>query len=224
MHWVPTGQTVNKGYNVEVLREFRKRLLVKRPILLQSGQWHFQQDNAPVHNFILVTDYLTKIGIKTVDPPPYNPDIASCDFCLLPKLKEKLRGCHYVTSKEAIAKVIDTHTQEDLHEAFQRFLERYKCIAGKGDYFEGDFNIMCVRSIKVPTRKKSGVLLCVPCILVVFGSHSRNGHINLCSTLVLCRSILAELLLCLTIRFDVFIFSIYIYIYIYILTFLLHLC
>ena len=25
MHWVPTGQTVNKEYNVEVLREFRKR-------------------------------------------------------------------------------------------------------------------------------------------------------------------------------------------------------
>ena len=26
MHWVPTGQTVNKEYYVEVLREFRKRL------------------------------------------------------------------------------------------------------------------------------------------------------------------------------------------------------
>ena len=25
MHWVPTGQTVNKEYYVEVLREFRKR-------------------------------------------------------------------------------------------------------------------------------------------------------------------------------------------------------
>ena len=37
---------------------------------LQSGQWHFHQDNAPVHNSILVTDYLTKIGIKTVPQPP----------------------------------------------------------------------------------------------------------------------------------------------------------
>ena len=25
MHWIPTGQTVNKEYYVEVLREFRKR-------------------------------------------------------------------------------------------------------------------------------------------------------------------------------------------------------
>ena len=41
MHWVPTGQTVNKEYYVEVLREFRKRFRRKRPALFKSGQWHF---------------------------------------------------------------------------------------------------------------------------------------------------------------------------------------
>ena len=60
MHWVPTGQTVNKEYSVDVLRGFRKRLLRKRPALFKSGQGHFQQDNTPVHNSILVTDYLAK--------------------------------------------------------------------------------------------------------------------------------------------------------------------
>ena len=36
-------------------------------------------------------------------------------------------------------KVIDTLTQEDFHGAFQKLLEWYnKCIAGGGDYFEGD--------------------------------------------------------------------------------------
>ena len=33
MHWVPTGQTVNKEYYVEVLREFRKKFRWKRPAL-----------------------------------------------------------------------------------------------------------------------------------------------------------------------------------------------
>ena len=66
MHWVTSGQTVNKEYYVEVLREFRKRFRWKRPALFKSGQWHFHQDNVPVHNSILVTDYLTKMGIKTV--------------------------------------------------------------------------------------------------------------------------------------------------------------
>ena len=94
-----------------------------------SSQWHFHQDNAPVHNSILVTDCLTKMGIKTVPQPPYSPDLAPCDFCLFPKL----RDCRYETieeMKEAVTKVIDTLTQEDFHGAFQKLLERYnKCIA-----------------------------------------------------------------------------------------------
>ena len=37
MHWVPTGQTVNKECYVEFLREFRKRFQGKRPELFKSG-------------------------------------------------------------------------------------------------------------------------------------------------------------------------------------------
>ena len=41
--------------------------------------------------------------------------------------------------KEAVAKVIDTLTQEDFYGAFHKVWERYnKCIAVGGDYFEGD--------------------------------------------------------------------------------------
>ena len=40
--------------------------------------------------------------------------------------------------KEAVTKVIDTLTQEDFHRALQKLLERYKCIASRGDYFEVD--------------------------------------------------------------------------------------
>ena len=77
------------------------------------------------------------MGIKTVPHRPYRPDLVPCDFWLFPKL----RGCCYETieeMKEAVMEVIDTLTQEDFHEAFQKLLERYKCIAVGGDYFEGD--------------------------------------------------------------------------------------
>ena len=107
------------------------------PALFKSAQWHFHQDNAPVLNSILVTDYLSKIGIKTVPHLPYSTDVAPCDFWLFPKL----RGCRYETieeMKEAVTKVIDTLKQEDFHGAFEKMLERYKCIAARGDYFEGD--------------------------------------------------------------------------------------
>ena len=63
------------------------------------------------------------MGIKTVPHPPYSPDLAPCDFWFFPKL----RGCRYDTiteMKEALTKVIDTLTQEDLYGAFQKLLER----------------------------------------------------------------------------------------------------
>ena len=149
-----------------MLREFRKRFHRKRSALFKSCQWHFQQDNAPVHNSILVTDYLIKIGIKTVPHPPYCPDLAPCDFWLFPKLS----GCRYETieeMKEAVTKVIVAPTKEDFHGAFEKLLERYnKCIAAGGDYFEGDLSFMCLLSIKVPIRKNSGNLFNDPCICI----------------------------------------------------------
>ena len=74
------------------------------------------------------------MGIKTVPQPPYSRDLAPCNFRLFPKL----RGCCKETieeMKEAVTKVIE----EDFHGAFQKLLEPYnKCIAARGDYFEGD--------------------------------------------------------------------------------------
>ena len=94
---------------VEVLREFRKRFRRNRPALFKSGQWRFHQDNVAVHNSILVTDYLRKMGIKTVSRALDRPDLVPCDFWIFPKL----RDCRYETiegKKEAVTKVIDTLT------------------------------------------------------------------------------------------------------------------
>ena len=98
------------------------------------------------------------MGIKTIPHLPYSPDLAPCDFCLF----LKLGGCRYETieeMKEAVTKVIDMLTQEDFHRAFQKLLERYnKCIAVGGDYFKEEKSFMCILSINVPIRKKSGNL------------------------------------------------------------------
>ena len=77
--------------------------------------------------------------------------------------------------KEAVTKVIDTNTQEDFHEALQKLLEQYnKFVAARGDYFEGVYSFMCVLSINVPIRKKSGnlfndprIYMCVIKIVVI---------------------------------------------------------
>ena len=62
------------------------------------------------------------MGTKTVPQPPYSPGLALCDFWLFPKL----RGFRYERieeMKEAVRKVIDTLTQEDLNGALQKLLK-----------------------------------------------------------------------------------------------------
>ena len=79
------------------------------------------------------------MGIKTVPHHPYSPDLTPCAFYLFPKLRGCRRYETFEEMKEAVIKVIDTLTQEDIHGAFQKLLERYKkCIATGGYYFEGD--------------------------------------------------------------------------------------
>ena len=115
------------------------------------------------------------MGIKTVPHPFYSLDLAPCDFWLF----SKLRGCRYETieeMKEAVTKVIETLIQEDFHGAFQKLLERYKLLASGGDYCEGDKSFMCILSIKVPVRKKSGNLFNDPRI---YPSINVNIHIIL---------------------------------------------
>ena len=119
--------------------------------------------------------------IKTAPHPPYSPDLASCDFWLFPKV----RGFSYETIegiKEAVMKVIGTLKPEDFNGAFQKLLERHKCIAAGEDYFEGAESFMCELLIKVPTRKKSGYSTYAPCILFINGC--RKISISLLSLFV----------------------------------------
>ena len=128
MHWVPTGQTVNKEYYVEVLREFRKRFHRKRPALFPWGQCTSPQLH-PCHRLFDQDGHQDSFSASLLTRP------CSLWLWLFPKRKEKLRGCRYETieeMKEGVTKVIDTLTQEDFHG------ERYdKCIAAEGDFFEG---------------------------------------------------------------------------------------
>ena len=141
MHWVPTGQTVNKEYYVEVLREFRKRFRRNSPALSKSGQWHFHQDNAPFLNSILVTDYLIKMGINKGDERGCNEDHLHAQTIGLPS-----------TLPEVVETVQQVHCSR--RRLLRRGLEFHVCTA-----------------IKVPIQKKSGNVLCAPCIFLYIYLH-----------------------------------------------------
>ena len=62
---------------------------VQQEIPREEANRAMHQGNALVNNYIHVTNYLTKTGIKTVPQPPYRRHLAPCDFWLF----HKLRNC-----------------------------------------------------------------------------------------------------------------------------------
>jgi len=66
----------------------------------------------------------------------------SLDFFSFPRLKNHLKGCHFGTL-DNIQKGVTDELKGILAEAFQHYYEQWKqrlrrCVAAKGNYFEGD--------------------------------------------------------------------------------------
>ena len=150
--WLAKGLGLGLGLLWWGFKGVQEEIRSEEASILQIGSVAFPPGQCTSPQF-LVTDYLTKMDIKTVPQPPYSRDLAPCDFWLFPKL----RGCRYETievRKEAVTKVVYMLTQEDFHGSFQKLLKQFKCIAAGGDYFEGDKRFMCLLSIKVAIWKK----------------------------------------------------------------------
>jgi len=86
--------------------------------------------------------FLAKNKFALIPHPPYSPDLAPCDFFLFPKMKLKRKGRRFDTITENQAetqKVLDTLTEKDFQEAFQKRRRRWdRCLHSGGNYFEGD--------------------------------------------------------------------------------------
>jgi len=66
--FVPTGQTVNQVYYLEVLERVREKVRQKRPELFVNNSWILHYDNAPAHMTLSVREFLATKEI------PYFPD------------------------------------------------------------------------------------------------------------------------------------------------------
>ena len=72
--------------------------------------------------------------------PPYSPNLAPCDFFLLPSLKTKLQGIQFETSEAVLKKsevILKDLTKNGLHDVFEEWQQCCKkCIQLGGEYFE----------------------------------------------------------------------------------------
>ena len=55
--FVPTGQTVNQVYYLEVLERLSEKVRRKRPELFANNSWISHHDNAPAHTALSVREF-----------------------------------------------------------------------------------------------------------------------------------------------------------------------
>lgn len=140
--FVPQGQTVNKEFYVQVLRRLREDVRRKRPELWKNKSWVLHHNNAPSHSSLLVSQFLAGNEIAVLPHPPYSPDLAPADFFLFPKLKTTLKGRRFQSVDEIqqnSQRQLRTISQNEFQGAFQQWQKRWeRCVASRGEYFEGD--------------------------------------------------------------------------------------
>jgi hypothetical protein len=85
--FVPTGQTVNEVYYLEVLKRLREKVRRKRPEIFANNSWVLHHDNAPAHTALSVREFLDTKQINVLEHPAYLPDLAPNYFFSVPEDK-----------------------------------------------------------------------------------------------------------------------------------------
>ena len=93
--FLPQGQTVNQYVYKEILRRLRRSVRDKRWDLWENNAWVLYHDNAPSHSALSIQQFLAERNVSTLEQPPYSPDLAPCDFFLIPKLKGVIKGTRF---------------------------------------------------------------------------------------------------------------------------------
>jgi len=67
--FIPTGQTVNQVFYLEVLERLREKVRQKRPELFANNSWILHNDNAPAHTAVSVREFLAIKQITVLEHP-----------------------------------------------------------------------------------------------------------------------------------------------------------
>ena len=87
LDFLPKRITIIGVYYANLLDQLRTAISEKRRGKLSKGVL-LQKDNARVHTCKVAMDAVERYGYELIQHPAYSPDLAPCDFFLLPNLKE----------------------------------------------------------------------------------------------------------------------------------------
>ena len=95
-------------------------------------------DNARPHVHSNVHNFLKSKGMKTIDHPPYSPDLAPCDYWLFDYIKDRLDDeINAETLATSITNIVSSIPHSEYCKTFKKYIERLElCVLAEGDYFE----------------------------------------------------------------------------------------
>lgn len=89
------------------------------------GTNHLGTINTTVHSVLSVKAFLAKYSILMLDHPLYSPDVAPCDFYIVPTVKSKLKGTRFESVESVKQKAADTFNKLT-EEGFQHCFAHWK--------------------------------------------------------------------------------------------------
>ena len=129
--FLPQGQTVNNHVYKEILQRLLYSVREKRRYLWGSNTWLLHHDNAPAHTALSIWKFLADKNLSVLEQPPYSPDLAQSNFFLFSKVKNIIKGTHFLSTdsiKNAVTKEFWGVPQESLQkciDACKRRIELY---------------------------------------------------------------------------------------------------
>lgn len=79
------------SFTVRLWSDPRYAFAAKRSVKWENDSWFLHHDNSPDHTSLVVRHFPTPREVTVIPHPNYSPNLASCDFLLLPKKRKKGR-------------------------------------------------------------------------------------------------------------------------------------
>ena len=109
--------------------------------LFKNGSWFLLYDNSPPHSAMTVKHFYVNRGMMEIGHSPKETDLVPFTFLWFPTVKTTFKERTQVTEdlKNKITAKLNAVRFDAFEDCFAQLSERYtKCVAVKGDYFEGN--------------------------------------------------------------------------------------
>ncbi len=146
IHFLDPGLTVTSDEYCIVLAKLRENMRRKCPGMWEKNeegyrQFLVHQDNATPYTASISLAAMGENCVEMLAHPAYSPDLAPCDFCIFPNLKDELRGHAFRNIdelKDEARRVLMNWPKDIYRRAIFDMPKRWaKCVAAGGGYFEG---------------------------------------------------------------------------------------